>query len=251
MRRTALTLTVLCFCLGLVQTARAADDEAAALIDKAIKAHFPKGVDTKNKGLRTKGKGTLHILGMELAMEQETAVQMPDKFKETVDITVKDQRISTIAVFNGKEGWIRANGQDVPVSDELLAEFKEAAYGMSIMQGIFTKDKSVTYTRVGEVKVNDKPALGITISKKGSKDINLYFDKETGLIAKAEMRKHDPVTKEEVTEERIIKEYQDVDGRKVAKKVEILHDGKPYLQLELTEVKILEKVDDGEFVQPK
>jgi hypothetical protein len=65
------------------------------------------------------------------------------------------------------------------------------------------------------------------------------------------MRKRDQITKEEVTEERIIKEYQDVDGRKVAKKVEVLHDGKPYLQLELTEVKILEKVDDSEFVQPK
>jgi hypothetical protein len=250
MRQTARTLTALALLLGLAATGRAADD-AAAIIDKAIKAHFPKGVDTKNQGVRTKTKGTLHVGGMDLAFTQEVAIQMPNKFKEVMDLTVMDKPVKVTSVYNGKEAWLRAGDQDVKVTDDILNEFKEAVYVMSLSQGVFLKDKSVTFSVVGEVKVNGKPAVGITASRKGNKDVNLFFDKETGLLAKVEKRGKDLMSGEEVTEERIITEYQDVDGRKVAKKVEVLRDGKPFIEAEVTEVKILEKVDDSEFVQPK
>jgi hypothetical protein len=251
MRRTALTLLALSLFLGLAQTGRAAEDEAATIVEKAIKAHFPKGLDTKNQGLRTKSKGTLHIMGMDLEFTQEVAVQAPSKFKEVMDLTVMNKTVTITSVYNGKDAWIRAGDQDVKVTDDILTEFKEAAYSMNMMQGVFLKDKSVKFTLVGEIKVKGKPAIGVTVSRKGNKDINLFFDKETGLIAKVEMRKRDFSTMEEVTEERIITEYQEVEGRKVAKKVEVLRDGKAFLETEIMEMKILEKVDDSEFVQPK
>jgi outer membrane lipoprotein-sorting protein len=250
MRQTARLLAALGLLLGLAAPGRAAD-EAAAIIDKAVKAHFPKGMDTKNQGLRTKSKGTLHIAGMDLAFTQDVAVQSPDKFKEVMELTVMDKAVTVTSVYNGKEAWIRAGDQDVKVTEEILTEFKEAAYGMGLMQGVFLKDKSVTFTLVGEVKVKGKAAVGVTASRKGNKDINLYFDKETGLLAKVEMRRRDLMSGEEVTEERIITEYQDADGRKVAKKVEVLRDGKAFLEAEVTELKVLEKVDDSEFARPK
>jgi len=250
MRQTARILVALCLLLGFAAPGRA-EDEAAAIIDKAVKAHFPKGLDTKNQGLRTKSKGTLHVAGMDLPFTQEVAVQMPNKLKEVMELTVMDKPITVTSVYDGKEAWIRAGDRDVKITDEILAEFKDAVYGMGLMQGIFLKDKSVTFTRLGEVKVKDRPAVGVTASRKGSKDINLFFDKETGLLAKVEMRRRDLMSGEEVTEERIITEYQDAGGRKVAKKVEVLRDGKPFLEAEVTEVKVLEKVDDSEFARPK
>ena len=57
------------------------------------------------------------------------------------------------------------------------------------MKGMFAKDKSVKYSIVGEIKIKDKAAIGVTVSKEGSKDVNLFFDKTTGLIAKIEMRR--------------------------------------------------------------
>jgi hypothetical protein len=91
----------------------------------------------------------------------------------------------------------------------------------------------------------------VTVSKKGCKDITIYFDKKTGLIAKVETRRRDLMSGEEVTEERIITEYQEVQGRKTAKKIEVLRDGKAFMEAEVTELKILEKLDDSEFAQPK
>jgi hypothetical protein len=53
-----------------------------------------------------------------------------------------------------------------------------------------------------------------------------------------------------VAEERIILEYQDVDGMKSAKKVLVNRDGKKFTEAEVLEVKFLDKVDDAEFTKP-
>jgi len=251
MRRLTQTLAVLGLLFAFAQSSQAADDEALKIIDKAVKAHFPKGLDTKNKGLRTKSKGKLHIMGLDLDFTQDITVQVPNKFKESMELNVMGKTVNVVSVYNGKEAWITSDGKEVKVTDEILAEFKEAAYATGVMQWIFQKDKDVKFSVVGEAKVNGKAVVGITAAREGHKDINVYFDKETGLIAKLEMRKRDLMAGEEVTEERIITEYQDVDGRKVAKKVEVLRGGKAFLEAEVTEMKIEEKIDDSEFVQPK
>jgi hypothetical protein len=251
MRPTIRALTALALLCGLSLTSRAGDNDAAAIIDKAIKAHFPKGLDMKNQGMRTKTKGTLHVMGLDLEFTQEVTIQLPDKLKEVMELTVMGKNVTVTSVYNGKDAWIRAGDTDVPVTDEIRAEFKEAVYGLGLMQGVFLKDKAVKFALVGEVKVKGKPALGVTVSREGKKDINLFFDKETGLITKVELRRRDLMSGEEVTEERFITEYQEAAGRKVAKKVELLRDGKPFLEAEVTDVQVVEKVDDSEFVQPK
>jgi hypothetical protein len=251
MRRLAYSLAALGLAYLLAWSGPARADEAAAIIDKAIKAHFPKGIDAKNKGLRTKSKGTLHVMGLDLEYTQEFCAQVPTKFKEVMDMVVMGQPVNVTTVYNGKEGWIKSNNMDVTVTDEILTELKEAAYGMGLMQGLFLKDKDLKYSLLGEIEINGKPALGVKISKEGHKDISLYFDKTTGLMAKLEMRRRDLMSGQEVTEERFITEYQVVKDRKVAKKVEVKRDGKPLIEAEVTEVQILEKVEDSEFVKPE
>jgi len=60
----------------------------------------------------------------------------------------------------------------------------------------------------------------------------------------------DPITGENANEERIIKEYQDVQGIKTIKKAVVLREGKKYIDEELVEARYLEKVDDREFAKP-
>jgi hypothetical protein len=104
---------------------------------------------------------------------------------------------------------------------------------------------------LGEVKVNGKPALGIRVSKEGHKEISFYFDKATGLVAKVERRARDLQSGQEVTEERIITAYQEVGGRKIAKKVEVLRDGNALLEVEVIEARFVERFDDNHFTKPE
>jgi hypothetical protein len=140
---------------------------------------------------------------------------------------------------------------DQELPEKVLEELKEASYAIKAARLVpLLTDPMYTLSALGEVKVNDKPAVGVKVSSKGHRDISLYFDKDTGLLAKTESRKLDGQTMQEVDEERIVTEYQDVDGQKAAKKLVVNHDGKKFMELEVSDIKFLDKVDDSEFQKP-
>lgn len=227
-----------------------ANNEAQAILDKAVKAHFPKGRNDKKQAYQGKNKGTIHIQGLQLDFNQQVWVQPAGKFKEVMDMTVMNNAVKVTTVFDGKKGWIKVNDMDIKVSDEILDEFKQIGYWMSLAQLTGLDKKGMKVSLLGEQQVNGKPALGVKISKEGKRDIDFYFDKQTGLTAKTERRTKDLMTGQEVTEERIVTEYQDSNDRKMAKKVTVNRDGKKLLDVEILEMQLLESIDDSEFAQP-
>jgi hypothetical protein len=251
MRRISCMLVASCLYLGLVLVSRAGQDrEADAILDKALKAHLGNAKKDSSIGYKGKNKGTLYILGMEIEFTQEITLHIPKRFKEEMEMTIMGQNVKVKTVFDGKNGWIKANDKDIKVSDEILAEFKAVANIMGISQGIFVKDKSLKLSLLGEAQVNGKPALGVKASR-NDKEVNFYFDKKTGLTAKVERRTKDFMTGQEVTEERIITEYQKVSGRQTPKKVVINRDGKKFLEAEVVESQYLDRIDDSEFAKPE
>ena len=103
---------------------------------------------------------------------------------------------------------------------------------------------------LGEVKVDGQPALGIRVSSKGHRDVNLYFDKAKGLLVKVETRDVDLLTGQEVTTEKIMSDYKEVGGLLRPSKVRVLRDGKKLMDLEMEEVKLVDKFDKEFFDKP-
>jgi hypothetical protein len=250
MRRIAHLATIGCLFLGAVQVCLAGGDETGAIIDKAIKAHGFKGKEDKNFAYTGKNKGTLHIMGLDLDFTQNVSLQLPAKFKEEMQLSIMGNNVMVTTVFNGKDAWIKANGMDIDITKELMEEMKETAHALQLSQGLFLKDKDLKLTPLGEVKVKGKPAVGVQVAKKGFRDISFYFDKDTGLIAKMDRQAFDPTSGQLINEERIITQYQDADGRKMAKKIEVVRDGKPFMEAEVLEAHILDKIDDSAFRKP-
>jgi hypothetical protein len=236
---------------GLLLTAAArAEDDAKAVIVKAVKAHGGEEAVTKYKAGQTKAKGKIELLGG-LEFTQESSFMLPDKIKETVDMEVMGQKLHVVSVFNGSKAYIEANGQEVPVEDKIKEALKDGVYAMKVGRLVpLLKEKEFELSSLGEVKVNNKPAVGVRVASKGQKDISLFFDKETGLLAKVEHRTVDPQSGNEITEERIITEYTKTDGVPTPKKVTINHDANKFMEIEVLETKRLEKLDDSEFAKP-
>src|SRR3569623_1405897 len=111
------------------------------------------------------------------------------------------------------------------------------------------RDKAVELSPLGELKVEGEPAVGVRVSTKGQKDLNLYFNKKTGRLAKVERRGTEAATGNEVTEERIILEYRAPNklGIPLPKRVVVKKDGKKFMEAEVVESEQLEKVEDSEF----
>src|SRR5271163_325533 len=103
MRRLALVLIALnLLVLSALPSSAGGDKDVAAIIEKAVKAHFPKGMDAKKEAIRFKSKGTIHDMGLEVEFTSEFWTNS-GKFKQVAELNAMGQKINVITVFNDKE----------------------------------------------------------------------------------------------------------------------------------------------------
>jgi hypothetical protein len=168
-----------------------------------------------------------------------------------VELEVMDQNFTVTTVFDKDKGWIQAQGETMDMNETIRTAMKEQLAMVAAARLTFLGDrKKVEVSLIGDDKVDGKDVVGLRVAPKGQKELSLYFDKKTGLLAKVSWRPTDAQTGQEVAEERIIKEYQDIDGLKVAKKALVNRDGKKLMEVEVQEFKVVDKVDDSTFAKP-
>jgi hypothetical protein len=225
-------------------------DDVQAILDKAVKAHGGAGKLAKQRTIQTKSKGTIEIAGG-ISFTDETIVQPPGQIKTATTIDVNGQTITVNVVFDKDKGWVKAGDNVKDMDDKTLDEMKEVAYLTQVGRIVFLKEgKGAEVSLIGDDKVEGRDVVGLRVASKGHKDVSLYFDKQTGLLSKITRQAIDAQSGNEVSEERIIQDYQEVDGLKVAKKVLINRDGKKFLEAEVTDVQFMDKVDDSTFAKP-
>jgi len=248
MRRALLPLLSAAVLCTFVAGTRAADDDAKAIIAKAIKAHGGEEKLMKYKATQAKGKGKANTVVGEVDFTSRSSTMLPDKVKEVAEAEVGGEKFRIVVLFVADKVSMEHNGKAVELAEKAKGLLKDTGYQMRVARlWSLLKEKGFELSGLGEAKVNGKPAVGVLVKSKGHHDVNLYFDKESGLLAKVEKRGADAMSGDEFTEERIITEYQKVDGMPVAKKVTINRDGKKHVEVEIEEFKFLEKLDDDEF----
>jgi hypothetical protein len=143
-------------------------------------------------------------------------------------------------------------GQTEEMDKDMLAEAKEESYTEWVTTLLPLRDKAFQLTSLGESKVGDRPAVGLKVSHKGHRDINLFFDKDKGLLLKAETIVKDPMMggDKELAQETFYMDYKAIGGVQHAMKVKINREGKLFVDGETVEIKILEKLDDSVFGKP-
>jgi hypothetical protein len=229
---------------------RAGDDnDARAIVDKAIKAMGGDAELGKWKAFTSKIKGDIHTQGVKIAFTGELATQGADQEKISLDLNIDGQTFPIVQVLNRDRGWVKIAGETVDMDREKLAETLEEAHAGWVASLVPLKDKAFTLATVGEAQVEGKPALGVRVSHAGRRDVNLYFDNTTHLLVKSETRVKDDESGKEMTEETFLHGY---DGKDVqtALKLTVKRDGEPYLEAELFDVKLEEKLDDSVFAKP-
>ena len=112
------------------------------------------------------------------------------------------------------------------------------------------KTKDFKLESAGEEKVGDKPADVIKATGPDGKSFKLSFDKETSLPVKLVA---DVVgfMGEEFTQETTFSSYKAIDGVQHASKVQSKRDGEPFVEMELTEFKLVDKLPEETFSAPK
>jgi hypothetical protein len=250
MRHVRIALLALGTALAVSVAARADDDAAArALVAKAIAAQGGEEKLTKHPASISKMKGNFHGMGEAIPFTGEITVQGADRMKLVIDVEAGGQKFKVVNVLQGDKGWTKFGDAVKEMDKDELAEAKEQAYAGWVATLVPLKDKAFTLASIGEVEIEKKPALGVKVTSKDHRVVDLFFDKATGHLVKSETRVKDDGG-QEVNEETFFGEYKAMDGLNVSMKFTVKRDGKLYLEGELTEVQFADKQDDSVFGKP-
>jgi hypothetical protein len=239
--------------LVLATAARADDKEMKALLDRAIKAHG--GAEKLDKYLASTMtiKGKVNVMGQDIDFEGQWSVQLPDRMRNEIELEIMNNKIKQVTVLNKDKGWISALGTTTEMTKEMLDEAREDMHSGSLAGQLtpLTK-KGYKLSPLGETKVNGRPAIGMLVQREGSRDFNMYFDKKDGLLVKTEGQSKDfQQGGKEVSREIIYSDYKDYEGMKIASRMQMKQDGKDFLTGEISNVKVIEKLNDDVFTKPE
>jgi hypothetical protein len=226
-----------------------ADDEAKlrAVLDKAIKAHGGADNLKKLQAEVAKTKGTFYGMGEGIEYTEKLSIQQPNRMR----IDIEAGNFTFIQVFDKDKGWRKINDNTEELSKEEVAEVREQMYAGEVANLVVLQDKSYKLSSGGEIKVGDRAAVGVRVEHKGHRPVSLYFDKDNGLLLKTETTGKDTRNdNKEFTSEELFSDYKKVGGLMVAHKVRINRDGKKYVEFEVTECKLSEKLDHSAFAKP-
>jgi hypothetical protein len=250
---TSLAVALLAAAAGLVR----ADDQAEIkkLLEKAVQAQGGEEKLAKIKALQMKGKGKVHVMGMDLDFTGEWFMQTPDRMKVEIDADVMGMKIRQVQGIVGDKGWMwnSIENQTKDMEKDQMDEAKEQLYGHWIGTVVpLLKDKGFTLSPLGEMKVGDRTAVGIRVESKGHRDVRLYFDKEKALLLKSETTAKDMTQGgKEVNAEGFYSDYKETDGLLNPTKLLIKYDGKDFVEVEGLEYKLMtDPFADNVFSKP-
>jgi len=247
--RTLLTITAAVLLFTGIPDRGWGDDQAdpQAVLDKAIAAVGGEAKLAKFKARTWTENGTVYVMDNARPFSRKVAVQWPAQSRDEYG-----QANGIIGVLNRDKGWQKRGDATREMSPTLLAFYQEQQYLRWVTCQLPLQDKAFTFSPVGTAKIDDREAVGIRVSHKDHADATLFFDKQTGLLVKAESIKTytQDGTAMSVNVEDFYSNYQDVEGVKVPLKIIQKYDGKLRLETELTDFRILERLDDSVFAQP-
>jgi hypothetical protein len=238
----------------LLSPAVRADDaaHARAVIERAVKAHGHK-LGAAPAVTTWKEKIALESLGLQVDLDTEWTVLVPDKLRLQMTVAVQGQKIDLLMILNGEKMWFLANGQLLdsppPQLSEMLTEMNRM--WATSLRPLLAGDEFQLATAKEKV-VNGKPAAGVAVRNGKRPIVTLYFDKETGLLVKREATVKDPGTDDkEVLEEVVVSDYKEAGGRKFHTRVVVTRDGKPFYRSEVSMPRVVEKPDAKLFDKPE
>jgi len=231
---------------------RGQDKAAVDLIRQGIKAAGGQQVLESLKAAQSKSKGTIHYPAADIGFTAEEFLVFPDKMRSNIQADAGGKKVKVVVVFDGKNGWVQEDGKTKELDEQGVAEMKATAYTSKVGSLIaLLKDKEFKLSSLPDAKVAGRATAGVLVQHAGQRDIRLYFDKANGLLLKSETKAIDPLSKQEVTQEKIFGDYKAVQGRQVPFRVTVNQDGKLYMEIEITEVQIVDQLDPGLFTKPK
>jgi hypothetical protein len=245
MRKTSTILAAVALVLCWRATVQAEEkDEARAIVAKSIHALGGEAKVEKTKAATFKEKGIYYGMGDGLPYTGKYAMQFPGQFRMEIEGAF-------VIVLDGDKGWTKF-GDETKEMEKKSLDVQQTNHRAGWIASLLPlKDKEFKLAVIDGVKVDDKPTVGVKVTRAHYPEVNLYFDKATNLLVKSEFRtKAEEMEFKDVTMEVFYRDYKDYDGVKGPSKLLLMRDGKKYVEAEVLEYKAEGKLDAKVFAKP-
>ncbi len=234
----------------LAGPALAADEDPKAVIDKAIKALGGEDKLAKGEGATWKSKGKITFNDNDNDITIEGTTKGLDHYRSEFEGDFNGNTVKGVTVLAGSKGWRKFGDNANEMDADALANEKRTVYLTVVATTVVPlKGKGFKVESAGEEKVGDKPASVLKVTGPDGKGFRLFFDKESGLPVKMTARVAG-FQGDEFDQETTYSAYKDFGGVKKATKVVAKRDGQKFIEQEITEFKVLDKVPANTFDEP-
>jgi len=229
----------------------AKDDNASAVLNKAINALGGSDKLSAIKAARWKVNGTINFGGNENEFTSTTTIRGLDHFRSEFEGDFGGNKVKGITVLSGDKGWRKFGDMGMEMDKDAVTNEKRTVYLQIIPITIVPlKGKGFTVASAGTENVGNKPAAVLKVTGPEGKDFKMYFDKESGLPVK-QVAKVIGFMGEEFSQETTYSDYKDFKGIKKATKIESKRDGEKFVAQAITDFTVMEKVDPKTFAEPE
>ena len=245
-----------CFVAGLVAayfvTAASAEEaESAAarkIIDRAIEAaggrealkRYEKPFYVVRKGKALGGTGWVDFT-------IKVTTWLPEKASSDQQSIINGKKRESGSRFNGEKGWQIGSslpGQTTEINAEAVKLKRDFLYGEWVSTLLPLSDPQFELTSLDEIMLDGRPAVGVKISREDRPDVRLYFDKDAMTLVKLSREFNDRLFEETYDD------FTELDGLVYPKKIVQYMIGNKHTEMETTEFKFLDEVDEAIFEKP-
>lgn len=226
-----------------------ADESASAIADKAIQAMGGARL-AQAHAASWKASGTATINGEEVSFQADWTIQGDSQTHIDARAEANGSTINVWIVLNGNKGWASLSGVQEEMDKERLGEEHERAYLEWLTTLVPLHDKALKLTVLPAAKVAGHAAVGLKVERKDRRPVQLYFDKDRGVLLKAHMQVKDLLSGSDAEQDIYFQDYQKQDGVPHAAKVVFKRDGNPYLDMKIRDFKLEKKAPEKLFEKP-
>ena len=238
--------------LGLLAPpARADNPPVTQVLDKAIKALGGEEKLGKLHAFTTKAKGKVTLESGSNPISTETIFEGLDHFHSIFQGEFNGNKMEGVTVLNGDKAWRKFGDQKMEMEPDAVKNEKRTIYLMVVPATIVPlKSKDFKVEAAADETLKGKPAAALKVTGPDGKDFTLYFDKESGLPVRM-VAKVIGWMGDEYVQDVSYGDYKDFGGIKRPSKVTMKRDGEDFIEQEITDFKVLEKVPAETFAEPK
>jgi hypothetical protein len=236
--------------LFLVLAPAAPAEEARVILNRAIAAHGGETrlQRTKKGHLKAEWKGKQWNGIFEEAWEE--TFDLPARYRRTIDGKANGRPYHRDGAMNGIKGWLREeNAAPSDIAANELVPVEQHWHAI-LPQLLLLSDKDVQLTSLPDETKDGRTLAGIRATSPRAV-VDLYFDKSTGLIARARRPLPNFRPGQEQISETIYDDYQTIQGIRYPMRFTVSAGDDFSRTVTFSTVEFLDTIDDSVFAKPE